>query len=285
MDEPRQKIIYIAGLGHSGSTILDLSLGAHSKIIGLGEIFTLLDKDRRKNHLKSHCSCGMRATQCKFWAGADLELDKGNGVENKYAILVQYFRRKFGDDYILVDSSKNSYSYIEFLKDHFDLVVIYLTRDFRSWIYARHLNNGKPLITLAIRWFLENKKLLYQFKQMDIDIFTVGYEELALYPELILKNIADHAGIRYQESMLSPEQSNSHIISGNIARTDPDKKRRFIYDARWLISVRLLLLSPFLILLSRFNKKYVYSNVNRKGLSEFYLFGANRKKSFSDKYN
>ena len=52
----KQKILYIAGLGHSGSTILDLSLGSHPDITGLGEIYTLLDSERRKNHYVSYCS-------------------------------------------------------------------------------------------------------------------------------------------------------------------------------------------------------------------------------------
>jgi len=36
------KVVLIAGLGHSGTTILDLALSHHPGIIGLGEVFDVL---------------------------------------------------------------------------------------------------------------------------------------------------------------------------------------------------------------------------------------------------
>ncbi|MEL0265555.1 MAG: sulfotransferase, partial [Synechococcus sp.] len=37
MSSKRLKLLLIRGLGHSGTTMLDLGLGAHPQIIGLGE--------------------------------------------------------------------------------------------------------------------------------------------------------------------------------------------------------------------------------------------------------
>ena len=37
MSSKRLKLLLIRGLGHSGTTMLDLALGAHPQIIGLGE--------------------------------------------------------------------------------------------------------------------------------------------------------------------------------------------------------------------------------------------------------
>ena len=37
-------LLLIRGLGHSGSTILDLALGAHPNVVGLGEAVRVLDK-------------------------------------------------------------------------------------------------------------------------------------------------------------------------------------------------------------------------------------------------
>ncbi len=56
------KIIYIAGYGRSGSTLLDIILG--EKFTSVGEIANLF------NHLYFHgtrCSCGMRLGECPFW--------------------------------------------------------------------------------------------------------------------------------------------------------------------------------------------------------------------------
>ena len=38
----KNKIVFIAGLSHIGSTLLDYALGSHPKFVGLGEIFTAL---------------------------------------------------------------------------------------------------------------------------------------------------------------------------------------------------------------------------------------------------
>ena len=42
MTEPKRRLLLIRGLGHSGTTILDLALGAHPQITGLGEAVRLL---------------------------------------------------------------------------------------------------------------------------------------------------------------------------------------------------------------------------------------------------
>lgn len=62
-----KKIIYIAGLGHSGSTILDMALGSHPNIIGLGEIYAVFNSKNYKNLFeKSTCSCGEKGKDCSF---------------------------------------------------------------------------------------------------------------------------------------------------------------------------------------------------------------------------
>ena len=40
----RPRLLLIRGLGHSGTTILDLALGAHPSIIGLGEAVRILER-------------------------------------------------------------------------------------------------------------------------------------------------------------------------------------------------------------------------------------------------
>ena len=53
-----KKIVYIAGLGHSGSTILDMALGAHLNIIGLGEIYAVINHRKYSKLFEfSSCSC------------------------------------------------------------------------------------------------------------------------------------------------------------------------------------------------------------------------------------
>lgn len=58
------KILYIAGYGRSGSTMLSAILGAHASVVGVGELTfghdDWSDPQRR-------CSCGREYSACAFW--------------------------------------------------------------------------------------------------------------------------------------------------------------------------------------------------------------------------
>jgi hypothetical protein len=279
------KIIYIAGLGHSGSTILDLSLGTLPGVTGLGELKTLMDDRSRGGHFSSVCSCGKRAAECLFWKDFPVLMEGKMNYEEKIETVLDHLKSVYGGETTMVDSSKNSYGYLEYMKKNHDLKLIFLTRDVRSWSYSRHLSTGKPWHYYLLRWWLENLKLIAQLKRMKIDYFRVGYEELAMYPEYILKKITDFAGLDYADAMLSPGKSGSHIISGNVARVDKLKNARWTYDARWLVSGRILVSTPLLLLVHRMNRKLVYSNIWNGSVKDFFLFGSKRKMEMDKKYN
>jgi len=57
------KLVSVLGAGHSGSTLLDLVLGNHSKIQSVGEISHW---DRYLDNEKV-CSCGAPPRSCEFW--------------------------------------------------------------------------------------------------------------------------------------------------------------------------------------------------------------------------
>ncbi len=283
----KKKIIYIAGLGHSGSTILDMVLGTHSKMIGLGEIMPFI---RRKNHEsdnKSTCSCGQKGSECEFWGKIENMMKKYNTEEEAYLKIADFFFDLYGNDTILVDSSKNSYSYLKLLNEKFDLKVIFLTRDFRSWAFSRYLSSKMPIFLLIFRWLAENKKLQHQLHKMNIDFFSVGYEEIAMYPDFALKKICEFVGVNFEPQMLNPAKTKSHIINGNVVRADAEKRSKIMYDARWLTSAKVSFNGLFFSILNRFNKKNVYSNVLGKDLKvdSFFLFSSMRKRNMDKLFN
>ena len=63
------KVIFIASLSHSGSTLLDLMLNAHPEVASVGELkqlgrFARLEKPNRQ----LRCTCGAESLlSCKFW--------------------------------------------------------------------------------------------------------------------------------------------------------------------------------------------------------------------------
>lgn len=60
------KIIYIAGYGRSGSTLLARILGSHENIFTVGELINFLNL---LNIDDSICSCGIEIQSCSFWSG------------------------------------------------------------------------------------------------------------------------------------------------------------------------------------------------------------------------
>lgn len=57
-------VIYIAGYGRSGSTLLDIALGQHPSIMGGGEITTLA---RHVWENDEYCACGLPVQDCPVW--------------------------------------------------------------------------------------------------------------------------------------------------------------------------------------------------------------------------
>lgn len=165
------KLIYILGLGHSGSTLLDLILGSHSKLESVGEIKNL------EEYIKNEklCSCGKKISECDYWDNVISNYDRlreENGFTLKRPYFFRDYDRKFSsfekinifmsgykslysqeliseyglkNNYLfrsilnysnkqfIVDSSKNPYRLVMLkLSNLFDIKVIYLFRDGRA---------------------------------------------------------------------------------------------------------------------------------------------------------
>ncbi len=279
------KVIYIAGLGHSGSTMLDMSLGTLPGVVGLGELKSIMDEHSRNRHYTSVCSCGEKADDCVVWKEVPRLLEGKNDDPEKLEAVFDLLKRRFGTSLTVVDSSKNSYAYLKYLNETHDLYVIYLTRDVRSWSYSRHLATGKPVLYFFLRWYLENVKLRLRIQKMGIKPLNVGYEELSLFPEYVLPKIAEFTDLKYSESMLSTAMTNSHIISGNVARVDKLKRNSWKYDARWMVSRRIMLLSPLFLLVQNMNRRLVYSIIHKNSIKDFHLFGTRRRNDISKTHN
>ena len=57
------KYVFICSAGHSGSTLLDLLIGSHSRVESLGEISQL----PKNISLRTRCMCGQVVDRCEFW--------------------------------------------------------------------------------------------------------------------------------------------------------------------------------------------------------------------------
>lgn len=83
-----KKYIYICATARSGSTLLDMLLGGHSKGASLGE-FSFLGKSIT---LKEGCGCGAKVSECKEWnkVYSKVLLDKDIDLRNEPYALRQW---------------------------------------------------------------------------------------------------------------------------------------------------------------------------------------------------
>lgn len=78
-------VLYIAGYGRSGTTLLDIALGQHPAIMGGGEIATLA---RHVWPNDEYCACGVPVRQCAMWSGIVAQWSEGEAPT-----LIDDFRR------------------------------------------------------------------------------------------------------------------------------------------------------------------------------------------------
>lgn len=89
MDAPamtkRRKVVFIAGTGHSGSTLLDMCLGGHPDVTSLGEtgFLYLYAKKLVPQHI---CTCGQTVDMCPFWLKTTTALAEMRGTTPEQAL-------------------------------------------------------------------------------------------------------------------------------------------------------------------------------------------------------
>lgn len=179
--ETMPTIIYIAGYGRSGSTILDILLGNSPQAISLGEIGQLWIRPIED---EVFCSCGKKVHYCDYWRSIsehskmsisiynkiynnsalnkkieswssffNIINNKNNKSKQLYSMLMKELFKNISssnDVRILIDSSKSSYGfmwrYLALKKIvGLDIKVIHLTRNLRAVINSKTKGNNRNL--------------------------------------------------------------------------------------------------------------------------------------------
>ncbi|WGH78715.1 sulfotransferase family protein [Jannaschia ovalis] len=212
----RNRIIYIAGYGRSGSTLLDMALGQHPDIFGSGEISAMCRHVWRENEL---CACGARIRDCTVWGPIMAAWGKSYDPEEYFALqrtiepllaparifgggkLAAYQAqtramfdaiRQVSGAPVILDSSKAPGRALALARDpEVDLRVIHLVRDARAVAHA--MNRAIPLdvekgvqkkivprspLRTALRWRMYNTMVERLRRSVPRDAFVrVRYED------------------------------------------------------------------------------------------------------------
>lgn len=278
-------LLLIRGLGHSGTTILDLALGAHPQVMGLGEASRILETPkpgeeqrgpamlRGPDRSQRLCTCGATADNCPIWGPALQWLERHEQrtlpekMEHLMGASAAAASMLGAAPQVLVDSFQDEILLPQSMAADVDVRIIHLVRDVRSWLHSRLKASRQSrralsdIRTLA-RWWYVNRKFDRILQQCGRPVFRLGYEEFALHPEQSLRLICNWLGLPFHRDMLMPGgNSSSHILSGNRMRFDQEKTRIIRYDGEWMMTtepmVRLAMLIPPVRLL---NQRLVYSN-------------------------
>jgi hypothetical protein len=263
------RMIFIAGQGHSGSTLLDMLLSSGGRAVSLGEIMTVV-KRRGEKIYTGRCSCGVNAVDCDFWKPVLAEFEaRGEAatVAEKYRLILARVDALYGTQMHIIDSSKNfrSLKAVEEFAD-FEIMPIHLVRDVRSFSISMMdksiKRDGKIRALepekLFVNWYRHNRYIEAHLEAVErYRNFRVVYEELALSTNTTVQRINEYLGDGYADLN---GRFNSHIISGNRMKNKIGAPGDIYYDFRWFSRsewIRPFTLMPFV---RRYNQRIYKEN-------------------------
>lgn len=227
------KVIYIAGYGRSGTTLLDIALGERPGVMGAGEVATLA---RHVWENDEYCACGTSVRTCPLWA--DIIADWRHGEHE--AMLAEYRRgqqrtesivapgrwveRLGGRDHarrtakllraiaarsgrpIIVDSSKlPGRGFALAALRGVDLHVVHVVRDGRAVAWSMMKPHARQ-IERGVQRELRPKPLLYT---------ALRWTVVNLATELLCRQVgsARSLRIRYEDFVADPDAALDRIVA------------------------------------------------------------------------
>ena len=270
----RYKLLYIASLPHSGSTVSSLILGQQPAIIGLGGIdraVTILAEEPEKA-AQEFCSCGNKVQECEYWSQVLAKADsvRGAGLRQRYELALSVFQGVFGSDVWAVDSSKHAEPIAELSRfSEIDLRALHLCRDYRSAVISSvdlkrtRKNVARPgwMIGLeaGLRWHRGNSKIRAILIENQIPFLGIGYEELCLGLPHFFQELGAFLKTQTIEVPATVAGSRSHLFIGNAMRRQKQKEA-LMYDYRWFSRTDWMAASLLMPWLAKGNRDWVYGN-------------------------
>ena len=262
--------VNVMSLGHSGSTILSIALGAAPGVMSVGEVSATV---RRMDEPQRRCTCGETAEDCPLWSQilSDEKLRASKSFHHAYARLYAHALSK-PELRVIVDSSKRLCTLYERpTNQEIAAKVLFLVRDprgFTASYYRKQLLQRKrgrqggqgagqghwllvkDLFMAAFLWWYGNRRMLRAMRRLGMDYLVVSYERMVFEPENVEQELSSFLGVPISLRDFSSPERNLHILRGNALRHDPERSSRLVYDYSWFYDpwVRRMgpLLSPLL---------------------------------------
>jgi hypothetical protein len=252
------KVLCIAGLGHSGSTLLGALLGQLDGFFYAGELRSIA----RALERGELCGCELPLPECPVWSvvleglkPAQLKLDERD--ESALGLVRQRLRRRAPDggfaalpariaattgSRVVVDSSKwPGYASLLEQIDGVGLAVVHLIRDPRGVVHSRQkrgLRAGRPPelspVRSALQWNVWNPVIEAAWR--DGRYARLRYEDFVAKPEEAVHRLARLAGEEAGQTLFTApdtvELDTTHSVAGNRNRFQKGSVR-IALDEEW----------------------------------------------------
>ncbi len=246
MSARARKVIYIVGLSHSGSTVLDMLLTTKGKAVGLGQVWTVLREAPARTQTRT-CSCGATAPECEIWGPVTAQLaalPQSTSPRDRYQLVLESVDRLYGPEVAVIDSSKHA-EYLKILANEIprlDLVVLHNIKDVRPFTVSTLDNLKRKGLGHALpekifyQWYRDNRASLSLAAQLlRRPPVRVMYEGLCLATEAVAARLAEALGEDYIDTGAALERGQTHIVAGNRLRLpEAGKVKQLAYDYRWM---------------------------------------------------
>ncbi len=192
MGNLNRKVLYILSVGHSGSTILDMTLGQFPNVFSTGEMVHLIWQLFREingiEDSQGKCSCNKKFLECDYWSKiiAKIALDKDLEVKD----LPEKFKLKF-------------YDKLSYFEDSYGLKIQ------RALVKRFPKYNNLPGIKRKIKTLTKNNSLVYRCifevtkanfivdSSKDIIRYYNLEKENDIFPIIIIRDINNLATSKY----------------------------------------------------------------------------------------
>ena len=231
-------VIYVAGSGHSGSTLLDQLLGGHRQVLGAGELKVLA------RSAPARCTCGARSYGgCAFWHAVEKRVRELEGVgldeldlegadpkrfPHHNRALFRALREVSGRRFV-VDSSKSVARLAALLAcDDLGVLPIHLVRD-PVGVVVSNVRKERSWWRAAVTHRRLNDKIFALLAEAHP--FPLRYERLVAEPERVLTEILARMGLSLEPRQLDWADRTRHNIGGNRMRWSGESTIRL--DRSW----------------------------------------------------
>ena len=276
MADPKIKVVFIAGCGRSGTTLLGQLLGEFEGFVNVGEAARYLF-DRSKD---LPCGCGASAGDCPFWKDMFHAIPEELAHQGTKSLRIRSFPSLYmrtrghripaeyapilaalGDTYrtivrdtgsnVIIDSSKYpSTALLAGLIPNVELHVVHVVRSPHSVVASWTRKNGYLAVHppgRVVSWWWAYNVLSEALKSRAKSYRLVRYEDFARNPGPVLQNItADVTGSPLPMDFLEGSEATVHVqhsLAGNPSKFNTGKIK--IRDANTVGKGRLLNLLTF----------------------------------------